>query len=459
MWKSLVATGALAAIVPTSAQAASQPELEEIRAEIKQLKDSYESRIQALEQRLKQAETKADQAQSAAVKAESAIAQAAAPPASAPSAANAFNPAISLILSGAYANLQRDPQSYRIGGFMPSGEGSGPGRRGFRLAESELAVNANIDPYFFGSLTLALTPENTVSVEEAYFKTSALPNGFSIKGGRFFSGVGYLNEIHAHAWDFTDHPLAYQAFLGKQYAQEGMQLKWLAPTDTFLEFGAETGNGSRFPGTERNKNGSGSGAAFVHVGDDLGVSNSWRAGFSLLRHAPRERSFEDAINKFTDSFTGSSTLWIADLIWKWAPNGNPSDTNFKLQGEYFRRKEQGELTFDSAGAALSDRYAATQSGWYLQGVYQFMPRWRAGLRYDRLDSGSMALGAGLSGADFPSLAAYRPNRSTLMFDYNPSEFSRIRLQFARDQARPEVTDHQIVLQYLHSLGAHGGHKF
>ena len=32
--------------------------------------------------------------------------------------------------------------------------------------------------------------------------------------------IGYLNEQHAHAWDFSDAPLAYKAFFGGQAASE-----------------------------------------------------------------------------------------------------------------------------------------------------------------------------------------------------------------------------------------------
>ncbi len=67
----------------------------------------------------------------------------------------------------------------------------------------------------------------------------------------------------------------------------------------------------------------------------------------------------------------------------------------------------------------------TQSGWYLQGVYQFMPRWRVGLRTERLDSGR--------GQRCLSDAVYRPRKNSLMLDFNPSEFSRVRLQLARDR--------------------------
>ena len=131
---------------------------------------------------------------------------------------------------------------------MPSGGEVGPGERSFNLGESELTLSANVDPYFSAQMTAAITAEDEIEVEEAFFRTLALPSGFTAKGGRFFSGFGYLNEVHAHAWDFVDQPLAYQAFFGGQFKQDGLQVKWLAPTDLFVELGAETGNGDAVPG-------------------------------------------------------------------------------------------------------------------------------------------------------------------------------------------------------------------
>ena len=46
-----------------------------------------------------------------------------------------------------------------------------------------------------------------------------------------------------------------------------------------------------------------------------------------------------------------------------------------------------------------------------------------------------------------------------MLDWSGSEFSRVRLQYARDLSRPGAPDNQVVLQYIMSLGAHGAHKF
>lgn len=476
MLKHSVMTAALAVAfgVPFSAQAADEKELAQIREQIQQLKSNYESRIQALEKRLQEYEAKpeAKSVTSSEAKAVETVpeqnqvqqsALASAPVGGAAAAANGFNPSIALILGGTYANLSQDPKQYRLQGFLPSGDEVGPGKRNFSLGESELTFSANIDPQFAGQLTFSIDSANSVSVEEAFVQTQGLSNGFNIKGGRFLSSVGYLNSQHSHVWDFVDAPLVYQAFFGGQYKPDGLQFKWLAPTERFLELGLEAGSGSAYPGTDRNKNGVGATTLFAHVGDDIGDSASWRTGLSYLHAGASNRSYNDMDHtgtSVTDAFAGNSSVWIADGIYKWSPNGNPVQTNFKLQGEYFRRKESGSMTYDTQAQSLgtaSGSYAAAQSGWYLQGVYQFMPLWRAGLRYDQLYSGSSSLA--LSASDFQRLAAYNPKRSSVMMDYSPSEFSRFRLQLARDQSRPGATDNEIFLQYIMSLGTHGAHTF
>jgi hypothetical protein len=451
---------ALALLAAPAAHAASDAELDEIRAQIRELKSSYESRIQALEQRLREAEAKSTQP--APAPAPVAPMPVASSPTSSPSA---FNPAISAVLQGRYANLSQDPSGFAIAGFAPGGEESGPGPRGFSLSESELLFSANVDHKFAGKLILALTPENTVSVEEAYGLFTAAPYGLAPKFGRFFSSIGYLNEQHQHGWDFIDAPLAYQAFLGGQYANDGVQLKWVAPLEHFVELGAEAGSGESFPGGPRDKNGIGSGAAYVHTGGDIGASHSWRAGLSYLRGRAQERNY-DIVNYNGDSvpvtFAGTSRVAIADFVWKWAPNGNPRVTHFKLQGEYFRREEKGDFTYvrnpDPEINLLNTApgYSTRQSGWYVQGIYQFMPQWRAGARYDRLDRGTVDYGRA---SVYLPLSDFTPERASLMLDYGPSEFSRVRLQFSQSKTQPGITDNQWFLQYILSLGAHGAHKY
>jgi len=387
--------------------------------------------------------------------------QAAIQASSRPTGENAMNPAVSVILNGIYSNLSQDPNAFRINGFVPTLGEVGPGVRGLSLGESELALAANIDHNFRGTLIASISSQDSIGVEEGYIQTLSLPYGFTVKAGRFFSGVGYQNQIHAHAWDFTDAPLANKVFLGNQLNEDGIQLKWVAPTDVYFDIGVELGRGRQFPAGPaggRDKNGVSSGTLFAHVGGDLGTGTAWQTGVSYLGTSPQDRSFEDPAGT-SNSFTGQSRLWVLDGILKWAPNYNPTYTNFKLQGEYFRRKEDGNLTFNTTGTAQTGGFTSAQSGWYLQGVYQFVPLWRVGYRYDRLYSGTTTFSTPLTAADFPILAAYNPTRHTVMVDWSGSEFSRVRLQLAQDKSRSDATDNQVFLQYIVSLGAHGAHKF
>jgi hypothetical protein len=446
----------------------SRADLDALRAEIKALRGDYDARLQALEQRLQDAEA------TAAVRSPAAASTAVVPAAIAPSVApapvspaastaggaGAFNPAISLILSGLYTRTSRDPADYAIRGFqLPSGAEAGPGTRGFSLAESELGFAASIDPWLRGAASIALHPDDTVSVEEAYIQTTSLGNGLALKAGRFFSGVGYLNPQHAHTWDFVDNPLAYQALLGTQYGDDGVQLTWLAPTDRYLELGVELGRGRSFPGSDTSRNGAGMAALTAHSGGDIGSSQSWRAGLSLLRAKASDQALSAAGaagDTLTSRFTGTTRLWVADAVWKWAPEGNATRTSLKLQAEYLRSTRNGSLVVDGANSDGGGDYRAVQSGWYLQGVYQFMPRWRVGLRTERLNSGTPHYG--LEAAMFADGGA-RPRKQSLMVDFNPSEFSRVRLQVARDQSREGSADNQLFLQYQMSLGAHGAHGY
>jgi len=366
-----------------------------------------------------------------------------------------------------------------ITGFVPAGghehgEGTieGVNKRGFSVDHTELVLAANIDPNWRGQAIIAVLDE-AAEVEEAWFQSLGLGQGIVLKGGRFRSGIGYLNEQHPHMWDFADAPLMYQVMFGTHgsYAQDGVQFKWVAPTPIFLEFGAEFGRGANFPGTDRNKNGTGGGALFAHLGGDVGVAHNWRAGISYLKTSAQDREahFEDVNGvEAQGAFDGDSTTWVADFVWKWAPNGNPKYQNFKFQSEYFARKENGSLTCmdeehagnacnpNLDGSTVTSHYLTRQYGWYAQGVFQFTPNWRAGLRYEQLDSGTRDFGVN---ADYLVVDSYRPKKASAMIDYSWSEFSRLRLQLAQDKSMLGVTDNQVTIQYVMSLGAHGAHKF
>ena len=446
----LVISG-MALFAATSARG-EEADIEALRAELDQLRADYETRLDSLEQRLAIAEQNARQANARAAQLDAT----AAPPAPGARAAGgvgdpSFNPAIGVIFQGQAWNYANHPEDYAIPGFPFGGE-AGPAAEGLSLGETEIDISANVDDKFTAWLTVPVVIEDgeaAVEIEEAWLETLSLPAGLSARFGRFFSGIGYLNDKHAHSWDFADQPLPYQAFLGDQSLDDGVQLRWIAPTDMFLEIGAEVLRGGRYPAAGGANSGFGARSIYVNTGGDVGADHSWLAGVSYLDAESIERPSGDEDDPLL--FTGDSSTTIAEFVWKWAPQGNWKQRNFVFQSEFMWRNEDGIYALPLAGELP---YDADQRGWYAQAVYQPFPRWRFGTRIDSLSmSGLGPLFAGTELED-----AGDPRRVSLMVDWSNSEFSRLRLQFTRDDAGSD-DDNQFGIQYIHSIGAHGAHSF
>ena len=428
-----------------------------LKAELEALKADYEQRLRALEAQLDAQPSPTTATGAAAAR---------------PSlSSNAFNPAISAIIMGSYASYDFEAER-ELAGFQLGGE-TDYTPEGLSLNESELIFSGNIDHRFFGQLTLGIHDGEEgaeVEIEEAFFDTRGLPGGTGLRFGRFYSDIGYLNRQHPHAWNFHDAPLPYLAFLGGQLGDDGIQATWVAPTNLYLAFGTEIYQGESFPGGSAADFGDVA-TAFAHLGGDVGRSHSWRAGLSALwadaeareggGHAHGGEAGPDV------EFTGDSDLLIADFVWKWAPNGDFRSRSFTLQAEYFYRDEAGAVEFVEGTDSAELSYDGTQRGWYVEGVYGFGPQWRAGLRYDRLSSSNDLVVESIVGALTPDEVLEEsglvspdrdPERWAAMVDYAPSEFSRLRLQYTRDETLDEANDIW-VLQYIMSLGAHGAHQF
>ena len=384
---------------------------------------------------------------------------------------NEFNPAISLILDGRYTDI--DNSELELPGFQLGGEAGLPDQ-GFSLGHNELQISANIDDKFYGSMTTAIViddGETEVELEEAFIETLKLGSGFTVKAGRFFSGIGYLNGIHDHAHDFTDRPLVYDAMFGGHLLDTGLQARWVAPTDIYLSFGTEVTTGSEFPGGENEDNNQGL-ALFVKTGGDFNTSSSWQLGASYyqadfdVREAGGHHHGEAEAGADNELLDGDVDVTGLDFVYKWAPQGNAKSTNFKLQAEYFIKNEKGDANFVEDANSAEANYDGEQQGFYVQGVYQFMPSWRVGLRYDRLEADnniSNFVGNGIDEDEFLKESGLGtegdPDRSSIMVDYSPSHFSRIRLQYSQFDNGHDETNDIVMLQYIMSLGSHGAHTF
>ncbi len=427
----LLATFCLSLGVPALAESTTN-----LKQQIDQLKKDYEARAQALEERIRSAEDTSLSSN---------------PGSSSPSKNNSFNPAISLILNGNYNSYSRPPDSYALPGFA-LGDESGLDKEGFSLGETEITLSSNTDQYWRGQATLSLADDNgetSTELEEAFIETLGLDHGLTFRAGRFFSGIGYLNGKHTHAWNFNDAPLVYRAMFGNQIKQDGLRLNWALPTEQYIELGVEVGNGQSFPvgGLHR---GIGDWAAFAKTGGDINDSASWQLGLSHFQAGDvKERT------STTHQFSGDSKLNGLDAVLKWSPNGDNTQKGLVLQGEYYQRSEDGDVDINGLGAS---NLSSDQTGWYAESIYKFEPHWKAGLRYDRLNSditgnnNSVLQPAGLLDE------GHNPHRSSAMLEWSPSEFSRIRLQYNHDSSTAK-SDDQWMLQYTQALGSHGAHQF
>jgi len=388
---------------------------------------------------------------------------------------NEFNPAISLILDGRYTDI--NSSELELPGFQLGGEAGLPSN-GFSTGHNELVMSANIDDNFFGTINMAIVHsdgETEIELEEAFIETLTLGNGLTVKAGQFFSGIGYLNSIHDHAHDFADRPLVYDALFGGHLMDTGVQTTWVAPTDTYLTFGAEVTSGSNFPSGESEGNNNGR-AFFVKTGGDIGMSSSWQLGASYyesefdVREAGGGHDHggesEEAETIDNELLNGELDIAGIDFVYKWAPKGNNKSTNFKFQAEYFVKNESGLAEFVEGDASAEAMYDGKQEGFYVQSVYQFMPAWRVGLRYDHLKADNKFSDFednGIDEEEFMEESGYGteddPKKFSIMIDYAPSHFSRLRLQYSElDNGHDEPND-IITLQYSMSLGSHGAHTF
>jgi len=437
----------------TSTQLTTSPassDLNAIRQQIDQMRAEYEARLQHLEQRLAHAEQQAAKSEQLQEELEETVEELTLSPADSQTGSRPsdFNPSIGVVMVGTAQRIGSSVDGFEIPGFA-LGEETGLGEEGFAIGESDFTLTGSIDDKFYGSMTLAVTKDEGVILEEAYLQTLSLGGGFTIKAGRFFSSIGYMNEKHLHTDDFSGRPLPYRAMLGNQYGDDGLQLSWLAPTDIYWQLDMELFRGDEFPAGGATHRGMGSWALSSHWGGDIGDSHSWQTGLSFLNADVDERPTGEETEEL---FTGDSQLTIADVIYKWAPGGNANKQSLKLQAEYFWRQEDGAFTsFDDNRLA----YDSDQNGWYVEGVYKFMPKWRIGLRHSQVDADS--LGAAFVNTSL-NRQSHRPQQNSLMLDWTNSEFSRIRLQYNRDKSMPEAVDIW-TLQYIMSLGAHAAHSY
>ncbi len=471
-----------------SALAASDQDIEALKKEIQEMRSAYEDRILKMEEKLSKMESEASQTKTVSSKTKDRGASRA-------SYNRAIynrdlNPSIGAVLNGRFAAFSSDEGE--IPGFTLGHEAE-RGTEGISLGETELNVSTSVDNKFYGHITSALADHGDgveIELEEAYVETLpgfGLPSGATIKMGRAFWTLGYMNEHHAHADDFADRPLPYRVFLDKGFNDTGAQISYVLPTDLYMEAGGGIFRGDDFPFSGAEGSDINSFSAFLRVGGDIGRNSSWRIGGSFLdgeangrgggpghegedAHGAHEEDHDDEHVHEEDhgehengheedhgenyeefftagTFTGDTRLYAIDLRYVWAPTGNNREMELLLQGEYFWRDEQGVYTLMEGDEVHEERLDGGSHGWYGQGVFKFSPKWRIGGRYSQIYSPE------------DSQINHDPYAIAVMGDWSNSEFSRIRLQYNHEKTRDDQSDNQFIIQYIMAMGAHAAHKY
>ncbi len=392
----------------------------------------------------------------------------------------AFNPAISVILDGRYfyddsRGDYADAIEHVRGFINPHGHddhGHSEFERGFNLGATEVVFSASVDTYFDGVLVLDVD-EHGIEIEEAYAVTRRLPAGLQLKFGKFFSGIGYINAQHTHEWDFADRPLPNLLIFGDHGLNEkGIQLTWLPPLPVYTLLGVEILQGenegmANFEGARsydigpgaRDRSGPRMWTAFGKVSPNLGYNHTLQAG--LFGGGSRLHQ------NLHGSRGEEGTTWFAGTDWVYLYDRGRAygHGTLKLQGEYIYRVRDLDVVGVRADSLATHPLGETrkdrQDALYLQAVYGFAPRWKAGLRYEIAGiTNNPGQRSNLpADVDWASSSRYTANVAWM-----PTEFSRLRLQYgharlASDNAGGRESFNTVILQYEMSLGVHGAHRF
>ena len=335
---------------------------------------------------------------------------------------NAYLPDIALIINSSMLarNIDNiDYKNYEIPGFVDTGTADIPFNpdRGFNMNYDEIAMYSAVDPYF-DAFAIFHMRSNEFEIDEAYVVTRDLPNGLKVKAGRFKSAIGRYNEKHQHAWKFSTQPLIYSALFGPEGVDDpGIQLQWIAPTDTYLMFGLEAMQGTNTQSFGYEKSNT-LYNAYVKSSIDINDETSVLAGASYL-HGKNPQ--------------GNTDIYGADLT---IQKELTSYSNISWQSEYFYRAKQ-EQTQDKK-----------QGGFYSQLVYKYNQNYAYGVRYDDLIKNDVA----------DNLDSY-----TAMMEYKFFEFSRLRLEYTLDRSKyfdgKQKDVKQLMLELNIAVGAHGAHSY
>jgi hypothetical protein len=370
--------------------------------------------------------------------------------------------------------------------------GHDPARRGFNLTNLELSLLGAVDPYLDGEAHLVyfIDPEgeSEFELEEAFVTSRRLPFGLEERGvqlefGQMLTEFGRTNPTHPHAWDWQDQPLVLSRFFGPDGMRGvGVRAGWLLPVSWFSELHAGVQNAqgetmrSFLSSEEAFEAMPIGGRPFASDGTrstgDLVTLLRWVNGFELGDEWAGQLGASGLYGPNASGGGGRTWIYGADAVLKWTPIRSDRGWPFvRIEGEAARRRYRADAFFgcldpeeDPCTTPVSfDRETFTDWGTYLQVLWGFRRGWSLGLRgeYATGNDDVYAPGSALAEREDDPFRGDRVRVSPLLV-YQPSEFTRLRLQYNLDDA-DFLTEadlaHSVWLGLEFLIGQHPAHRF
>jgi hypothetical protein len=435
------ASGTIVAQQPAATPA--QPTAQDMAALLQKITD-LEDRVVMLEGQLRQVKAQVAQQPAAAAPAPEGAPPAAQPtPAQAPQVAAGQVPANEPRLGGAGAAAAKalNPDISMIGDFIASaGHNPVNPTPSFQMHESELGIQAIIDPYARGDFFISFG-EVGVNLEEGYITFTALPAGFVARAGKMRASFGKVNALHNHVLPWVNRPLVTTNLVG---GEDGINDAGVSgnhiipmPGKLFLDFTGQVFRGdSADVFTASNKN-------------DVSVVGHLRAYRDLTDNSNIDvgGSYSRGHNLFGTDFI--TNLYGIDAMYRWKPLRRSIYRSFTARSEFIWR-QQDQPPAKVCVTPVCPLFFASgfqrAFGYYASADYQLARRWFVGARYDNSDR---AFNTHLN-----------DNGGSVVLTYWPSEFSQIRGQYQVTQyAGNNKVANELFIQVQFALGAHGAHPF
>lgn len=330
---------------------------------------------------------------------------------------------------------------WQIPGVLMGGEAHAS-EQGIYLFETRVSAIVSNENGVFGLLELGthghhgdMDPEIEQAVLGQHWTNTQ--GHIKLEAGKMKALFSLENPLHPSERSVSEAPLPYLALFGGHYTDTGAraQSQWWHGATGLSTFGLEVWDGNRFPGGEENED-----LAYDVFARYRHQDGNWTIALGASHFRSQAKSRRDTRQEDGHGHSGSTTNdspWFSGDIdtsglhfeLNWQSN---EDLSYRLFGEAFWSRQDGELRDETRLASLSSRYM----GRYLQGELKWRQHMFA-IRASELVLENHLKGSGSAVlADEANLITMedKPFKITAAYTYGSRDSWRIRAELIHDQS-------------------------